>query len=279
MDLTKFILVHEISIRLGVFLGAFIIMAFWELAMPRRHQCSISKPLRWLNNLGLAFINTLLLRLLFPTAAVGITAFAIEHGWGLFNNYSLSLGLTIVASVLILDFTIWLQHRMMHAVPILWRLHRVHHADLDFDVTTGVRFHPLEMVLSLLIKFAAIVVLGPPVVAVVIFEVLLNAASMFNHSNIRLSHRLDRILRWWVVTPDMHRVHHSVKKNEANANFGFNLPWWDRLFGTYCDQPQVDHEIMEIGICTFRDLRRCARLPGMLWSPLTRRNSEPHSCP
>ncbi len=241
-------------------------MALWEQVAPRR-KLFMSKPVRWLNNLGLAFFNTFLLRLLFPTAAVGMAAFVNEQGWGLLHYYQPPVWLAVTAAMLILDFTIWLQHVMLHAVPALWRLHRVHHADLDFDVTTGVRFHPIEIVLSLLIKFAAIAVLGPPVVAVVLFEILLNATAMFNHSNVRLSLHLDQRLRWFLVTPDMHRVHHSVEDDETNSNFGFNLPWWDRLLGTYRDQPRAGHEAMDIGIGTFRDSRRCAWLPGMLWLP------------
>jgi sterol desaturase/sphingolipid hydroxylase (fatty acid hydroxylase superfamily) len=166
-----------------------------------------------------------------------------------------------------MDLAIWVQHVLVHAVPALWLLHRVHHADLDYDLTTGARFHPLEIVLSMLIKFATIVVLGPPVAAVVIFEVLLNATAMFNHANVRLPARIDRVLRLFVVTPDMHRVHHSVEDDETNSNFGFNLPWWDRLFGTYRDQPRGGHEGMTIGINTFRELRQVAWLPGMLTMP------------
>jgi sterol desaturase/sphingolipid hydroxylase (fatty acid hydroxylase superfamily) len=155
----------------------------------------------------------------------------------------------------------------VHAVPTLWRLHRVHHADLDYDLTTGARFHPIEIVLSMLIKFATIVVLGPPVVAVIIFEVLLNGMAMFNHGNVRLPLGLDRVLRLLVVTPDMHRVHHSVEDNETNSNFGFNLSLWDRLFGTYIAQPREGHQGMTIGIHQYRDPRQVARLPGMLLLP------------
>lgn len=175
--------------------------------------------------------------------------------------------LAVVVSVIVLDFVVWLQHVMVHAVPLFWRLHRMHHADLDFDVTTGARFHPLEIILSMLIKFAAIVVLGPPVIAVIIFEVLLNATAMFNHGNIRLPLKLDRVLRWFVVTPDMHRVHHSVEDDEANSNFGFNLPWWDRLFGTYRDQPRGGHDGMTIGIRKYREPQQVSWLNGMLILP------------
>jgi len=169
----------------------------------------------------------------------------------------------------LMDLVIYLQHVMVHAVPLLWRLHRVHHADLDYDVTTGARFHPLEIILSLLIKFAVILLLGPPLVAVVIFEVLLNATAMFNHGNVSLPPAVDRWIRWLLVTPDMHRVHHSIEDDETNSNFGFNLPWWDRLLGTYRAQPRSGHQGMVIGIRTFRETRQCVSLPGMLKIPFS----------
>ncbi|HSH49297.1 MAG TPA: sterol desaturase family protein, partial [Halomonas sp.] len=201
---------------------------------------------------------------------VGMAAFAQAQGWGIFNYFTAPFWLAVPVSVVALDFFIWLQHVMVHAIPALWRLHRVHHADLDYDVTTGLRFHPLEILLSMVIKFAVIVVLGPPILAVVLFEVLLNATSMFNHGNVRIPAGLDRVLRWFVVTPDMHRVHHSVEDDETNSNFGFNLPWWDRLLGTYRDQPRAGHKGMTIGIRTFREDRWCSWLPGLLSIPFTR---------
>jgi sterol desaturase/sphingolipid hydroxylase (fatty acid hydroxylase superfamily) len=207
------------------------------------------------------------LRLIFPLAGVGLAAFCAKNGWGILNHFPVPFWVAVPLAVIALDFVIWLQHVMVHAVPLLWRLHRVHHADLDYDVTTGARFHPLEIVLSMLIKFATIVVLGPPVVAVVIFEVLLNATAMFNHGNIGLPARLDRILRWVVVTPDMHRVHHSIEDDETNSNFGFNLPWWDRLFGTYRDQPRAGQTGMTIGIRDHGDPREVSCLDGMLLLP------------
>jgi sterol desaturase/sphingolipid hydroxylase (fatty acid hydroxylase superfamily) len=156
---------------------------------------------------------------------------------------------------------------MFHAVPLLWRIHRVHHADLDFDLTTGARFHPIEIILSMLIKFATIIVLGPPIIAVIIFEVILNTSSMFNHSNVRLPLKVDKVLRWFIVTPDMHRIHHSIEEDEANSNFGFNLPWWDRLFATYRHQPRAGHEAMVIGIHRYRDPKLVEQIPGMLVLP------------
>ncbi|MBM4180231.1 MAG: sterol desaturase family protein [Betaproteobacteria bacterium] len=266
MNFEEFVLGHEPAIRLSFFLGIFALVALWELAAPRR-ALTVSKALRWSSNLTLVALNTLLLRLLFPLAAVGVAAFAAEHGWGLLNHFQVPAVLAIPLAVIAMDFVIWLQHVMVHAVPALWRLHRVHHADLDYDVTTGARFHPIEILLSMLIKFATIVVLGPPVVAVVIFEVLLNATAMFNHGNIRLPAGIDRVLRWFVVTPDMHRVHHSVEDDECNSNFGFNLPWWDRLFGTYRDQPRAGHEGMSIGIRGYDNPREVDRLDGMLILP------------
>ena len=266
MEFNEFVLVNEMVIRLGFFFGIFAVMAVWEVLAPRR-ALTVSRAVRWANNLGLVFLNSFILRLIFPAAAVGMAAFASEQGWGIFNYHDVSPAVAVIASVVAMDFIIYLQHIMVHAVPMLWRLHRVHHADPDFDVTTGARFHTLEIILSMLIKFATIAVLGPPIVAVVIFEVVLNATAMFNHSNVRLPPGLDRVLRWIVVTPDMHRVHHSVEDDEANSNFGFNLPWWDRFFGTYRDQPRAGHENMIIGIHTYRDPRLVSWLHGMLWLP------------
>ena len=202
MSLNDFIMTNEMPIRLGFFFGIFALMALWEIASPRRHLRT-SKAIRWSNNLGLVFFNSFLLRLVFPAAAVGMAVFASEQGWGLFHYTAAPFWVAVLASVVIMDFFIWLQHVMVHAVPLLWRLHRVHHADLDYDVTTGARFHPLEILLSMLIKFVVIMLLGPPVVAVVIFEVVLNATAMFNHGNVRLPKMLDRYLRLIVVTPDM----------------------------------------------------------------------------
>ena len=266
MSFDEIIIRNEIAIRLSFFFGVFAIIALWELFAPKR-VLTVSKAIRWLNNLSLVFLNSITLRLLFPTAAVGVAVFASAHGWGLLNYFNLPYALAVVISVMAMDFIIYLQHVMVHAVPALWRLHRVHHADLDYDVTTGARFHPIEIILSMLIKFATIVVLGPPVVAVIVFEVLLNATAMFNHGNVRLPIKFDRILRWIVVTPDMHRVHHSVEDDETNSNFGFNLPWWDRLFGTYRSQPRGGHQDMTIGIHKYRDPKQVDRLPGMLLMP------------
>ena len=266
MRFDEFVIQNEPAIRLGFFIGIFILIAIWELFTPRR-TLKVSKILRWSNNIGLVFINTIVLRLLFPAGAIGITVFAANNGWGLLNYYMLPPALAILLSVVAMDFVIYLQHVLVHAIPVLWRLHRVHHADLDYDLTTGSRFHSLEIILSMLIKFATIIVLGPPVVAVVIFEVILNGMAMFNHANIKLPLSLDRVLRLLLVTPDMHRVHHSVEDNEANSNYGFNLAIWDRLFGTYIAQPRGGHEGMTIGIHKFRDPEQVNKLPGMLLLP------------
>jgi len=273
MEFEAVIRANEVAIRLGFFFGIFAVMALWELAAPRR-RLTQPKVVRWANNIGLVFFNSFLVRLVFPLAAVGMAVFAREHGWGVLNYFEVPYWLAVIAAAVVLDFFIWLQHVMVHAVPALWRLHRMHHADLDFDVTTGARFHPLEILLSMLIKFAVIAVLGPPVLAVIVFEVLLNATSMFNHSNVRIPAGIDRVLRLFVVTPDMHRVHHSVEDDETNSNFGFNLPWWDRLFGTYRAQPRAGHEGMDIGIRTFRDGKWCSWITGMLAMPFVGRISD-----
>ena len=273
MELERFVIEHETTIRLSFFFGIFFIMAIWEVLAPRR-TLSVSKTIRWTNNLGLVFLNTYILRLLFPAAAVGVALFADQQGWGVFNYYELPFILAVVIAVVVMDFIIYLQHVMVHAVPLLWRLHRVHHADLDYDVTTGARFHTLEIILSMLIKFATIIVLGPPVVAVIVFEVILNAMAMFNHGNVGLPARLDKVLRWFVVTPDMHRVHHSVEDDETNSNFGFNLSWWDRVFGTYREQPRKGQQGMTIGIHKFRDIKDSGWITGMLILPFKGKISE-----
>jgi len=266
MKFDAFVMQYEPAIRLGFFVGIFLLMAIWELAAPRR-VLTVSKIVRWSNNIGLVFINSIVLRLLFPAGAIGIAAFAAENGWGLLNYYSLPTVLAIVVAVVALDFVIYLQHVLVHVIPVLWRFHRVHHADLDFDLTTGARFHTVEIILSMLIKFATIVVLGPSIVAVVIFEVVLNGMAMFNHANVHLPLALDRVLRLLLVTPDMHRVHHSTEDNETNSNYGFNLAIWDRMFGTYIDQPRGGHEGMTIGIHKYRDPKQVNWLPGMLALP------------
>lgn len=262
----SFAYTHEAALRLGFFLGIFAVMALWEVLAPRR-ALTISRAVRWANNLGLVVLNTVLLRLLFPAAAVGMAAFAAEQGWGLLNHWQVPFWLAAVVAVIAMDLVIWLQHVMVHAVPALWRLHRVHHADLDYDLTTGARFHPIEILLSMLIKLATIMVLGPPLVAVILFEVILNGMALFNHGNVRLPAGLDRALRWLMVTPDMHRVHHSVEDDEANSNFGFNLSCWDRLFGTYSDQPRAGHLGMTVGIRDYREPRYVNWLPGLLSLP------------
>ena len=254
MPITETIFAAEPQLRLSVFLGVLAIMALWELLAPRRRR-DIPRVIRWSNNLALVVIDTIVLRLTFPILAVGLAIMAQERGWGLFNIVEAPVWFAVVASVIILDLVIYLQHVMFHAVPALWRLHRMHHTDLDFDVTTGLRFHPIEIVLSMGIKLAMVLVLGPPAVAVLIFEALLNATAMFNHSNVRLPLVVDRVLRLVMVTPDMHRVHHSILPEETNSNFGFNLPWWDKLLGTYKAQPAAGHDAMTIGIEQFRTPR------------------------
>lgn len=259
------LLAHEPVIRLGAFIGVMATMALWELLAPRRPQ-AIGRLQRWPSNLGIVVFNTLWLRLTFPIAAVGVALVAESSGWGLLPALDLPAWAAVVVAVVALDLAIYFQHVLFHAVPTLWRLHRMHHADLEFDVTTGARFHPIEILISMGIKFGVIAALGAPAVAVLIFEVLLNATSMFNHGNVRMIPALDRALRWIVVTPDMHRVHHSVLRQETNSNYGFSLPWWDRLFGTYRAQPADGHEGMTIGIERFRDAREL-RLDRMLLQP------------
>lgn len=239
-------------IRLGFFFGMLALMGVWEWLAPRR-PLSTSKSRRWRANLGIIAVATAAVRLLLPITAVALALLAQTRGWGLLNQVELPYWLAVLIGVLALDCVIYFQHVVFHAVPTLWRLHRMHHSDLDFDVTTGVRFHPIEIVLSMGIKLAAIAALGPPALAVLVFEVALNAVTMFNHGNVQLPAAIDRVLRLFVVTPEMHRVHHSNLPHETNSNFGFNFPWWDRVFGTYRAQPERGHLGMTIGLDEFRD--------------------------
>jgi sterol desaturase/sphingolipid hydroxylase (fatty acid hydroxylase superfamily) len=255
----------EPLIRLGAFLGVFAIVALWEALAPRR-RAGFTRRARWPHNLGLLVLDSVVLRLVAPGAAIAVAIAGETHGWGLVNALGLRGWIAIPLAIVLLDLAIYFQHVTFHAVPALWRLHRVHHTDLDFDVTTGTRFHPIEILVSTLIKMAAIAAIGAPAVAVLVFEVLLNATAMFNHANGRLPVAVDRWLRLAVVTPDMHRVHHSTVYNETNSNFGFNLPWWDRLFGTYRAQPAAGHEAMTIGVDAFRT-REDLRLDRLLMQP------------
>jgi sterol desaturase/sphingolipid hydroxylase (fatty acid hydroxylase superfamily) len=257
---------NEPVVRVLAFLGVFVAMALWEWWAPRR-ATPISRMVRWPGNLGIVVFNTALARVLLPTTAVGLAIHAEQAGWGLFNAYAAPWWLALVGSVILLDLAIYLQHVLFHAIPGLWRLHRMHHADLHIDASTGLRFHTVEILLSFLLKFAVIAALGAPALAVLVFEVLLSATSTFNHANVFVPLRLEPYLRWLVVTPDMHRVHHSIHASETNSNFGFNLPWWDRLFGTYRAQPKDGHEEMVVGISQFR-AERDLRLDQMLIQPL-----------
>lgn len=256
----------EPFVRLGAFAGVFAAMAAWEVLAPRRARLH-PRRVRWTANLGLVALDALVVRMAFPVAAVGFASLAAERGWGLLNAVALPPWLAIALAVVALDLAIYFQHVMFHAVPLLWRLHRVHHADPDFDVTTGARFHPVEIVLSMGIKLAAIALLGAPVLAVLAFEVILNACAMFNHGNVTLRPGLDRALRRLVVTPDMHRIHHSMAAAEANSNYGFNLAWWDRIFGTYRAEASLPQERMRIGVAGITGDERAVSLPGLLAIP------------
>ncbi len=259
------LLAYEPVVRLSIFAIIFMLMAAGEMVMPRRPQ-GLGRVQRWPSNLAVAAIDAVLVRTMLPISAVALSVLGEVKGWGLLNVYAVPKWYAIPVAMIALDFVIYLQHVLFHAVPALWRLHRMHHADLEFDVTTGARFHPIEIILSMIIKLAVVAALGAPPIAVLLFEILLNATAMFNHSNVQLPSGLDRVLRWFMVTPDMHRVHHSVVVQETNSNFGFNLPWWDRLLGTYRDQPAAGHQAMVIGVNEIRDPGE-QRLDRMLTQP------------
>ena len=251
----EYIANHEPTIRLSFFLGTLGVVGIWQSFAPKRPP-SVSTIWRWLNNFGVTFFNTLLLRLLFPFLAVGLAAVAAENGWGLLNLIDLPIAFSILIAVIIQDLVIYWQHVIFHRVGFLWRFHKMHHADIDYDVSTGARFHPVEIILSMLLKLGVVVVLGPPVVAVIIFEILLSSIAMFNHANAGLPASLDKIARKFIVTPDMHRVHHSVIRSEHNCNYGFNMPWWDYIFRTYQAQPSAGHEKMTIGLEEYQEDRK-----------------------
>lgn len=257
----------EQTIRLSVFAAVLLLVALWEIVAPRRPLLD-NKRRRWFANLSLVVIDTAAVRLLFPILPVALAQFTGVRGWGIFNVLQMSPWLKILLTLIILDFIIYLQHVLFHHIPALWRLHRMHHTDLDLDVTSGNRFHPLEIVISTLIKMAAVLFLGAPAAAVLAFEVVLNACAMFNHGNIRLPAGIDRLLRLFLVTPDMHRIHHSTIVRETNSNFGFNLPWWDRICGTYRPQPEKGHLDMSIGLMEYRDPEKLTLLR-LLLQPFT----------
>ena len=245
----------ELAVRVVVFLAVFLTMALFELWSPRLERSEMTgalKSRRWFTNLSMVLISSIVLRVVFPAAAVGTALWAQMHGWGLLRLAGLPTWLAGIIAFVVLDFAVWLEHVASHKVPLLWRIHRMHHVDTGIDVTTGLRFHPLEILLSMFWKAAVVLALGPPVSAVLVFEVVLNGTSMFNHSNVRISPRVDRWLRLVVVTPDMHRVHHSARWPETDTNYGFNFPFWDRLFRTYLETPQGGHRAMTIGLSEWR---------------------------
>ncbi|WP_447601350.1 sterol desaturase family protein [Nitrospira sp. Nam80] len=255
----------DILVRLSAFVGVLGLMAMWELKAPRR-PLTTAKVQRWVTNLSIVVLDSIILRLLLAAGAVGVATLAAGRNWGVLNHVDWPIWLEIVFAVVLLDFVLYLQHVMFHAVPLFWRFHMMHHADLDCDVTTGVRFHPVEVVISMAIKLAAVTFLGAAPAAVLIFEVLLNATSMFNHSNVWIPAAVERVLRRILVTPDMHRIHHSIVPHETNSNFGFNVPWWDWMFGTYREEPGQGQVGMTIGLDQFRDPRRLS-LAGILALP------------
>lgn len=267
--MNPFIIDNAVPIRFGFFLIVFIGMAAWERLSPRR-PLTASRRTRWFGNLAVTFLNPVVLRLVFPLTAIEVAILSREHQWGVLNAIGGPGWLKGAAAVVALDLAIYLQHVLFHRVHFLWRFHRMHHIDFDIDVTTGARFHPIEIVLSMVLKIATIVLLGAPPLSVLVFEILLNATSMFNHSNILLPLCMDGLLRLFLVTPDMHRVHHSILRQETNSNFGFNMPWWDRLFGTYRAQPAAGHESMVIGLGDFREGKYLS-LPWMIAVPFLRK--------
>lgn len=257
---------EESWIRFGSFVAVLLAMNLWEWLAPRRQRKVRNSPRLWSNYL-LAVLNTLVLRIATPLSAVAMAVMSEEHQFGLLYFFGTEKIVNVVATILLLDLIIYSQHVLFHIMPVCWRIHQVHHADLDLDVSSGLRFHTLEILLSMAIKMGAVAMLGASVLGVILFEVILNATAMFNHSNVKLPLKLDAVLRRFIVTPDMHRVHHSIYRDETNSNFGFNLSCWDRLFRTYLEQPRDGHEEMQIGLSECRDEKIAERLWGMLKMP------------
>jgi len=251
---------NDSLLRLLIFLCVLVLMGSLEYVIPRKAR-QAHRPSRWFTNMALSVLGALSIRFLLPIVAVGAAVFAEQQAWGLFNVVRVPLWAELFGAILILDLLIYWQHVASHFVPLLWRFHKVHHADIDVDVTTAVRFHPGEIMLSMMYKIVCILLLGPELVAVIAFEILLNASALFNHSNIAITPRLDRYLRWLIVTPDMHRVHHSTVVPETNSNFGFSLSIWDRVFASYVAQPRKDHENMTTGLAEYQQVDTA----GLLW--------------
>ncbi len=243
------------QVRIAAFIGVFFILALGELFFPKRAKTNVPQKTRWISNLSIVIFDNIFMRLVLPLMAIDMAILAQKMNWGIFNHFEIPFWLNLILTVIILDLIIYLQHVMFHVVPIFWRVHRMHHADLDFDVTTGIRFHPIEVIISMGIKIGSVALLGASPIGVLIFEIVLNATSMFSHSNLRLPLSIDRVLRCGIVTPDMHRVHHSIIEHETNSNFGFNFSIWDRIFGTYLNQPSEGHQKMTIGITDFRNYK------------------------
>ena len=265
--LNDWIFQSETHLRIAFFIGIFLILALSEFLFPKRSKnIGVPQKVRWISNLSIMILDNLIMRLILPLLSIGMAVLAQKYDWGIFNRYEIPYWLNLLLTIVVLDLVIYLQHIMFHAVPIFWRFHRMHHADLDFDVTTGIRFHPIEIILSMGIKIGAVALIGASPLGVLVFEVLLNATSMFSHSNLRLPLLIDRVVRYGIVTPDMHRVHHSIQGHETNSNFGFNFSIWDRLFGTYLDQPSAGHLKMTIGITDFRN-SKYLRLDWLLLIP------------
>lgn len=267
--MNMFLVDNEVFLRLSFFTGIFLFMALWEKLAPRR-ALTQNRLTRWTNNIGLTVVNAILISLVFQVAAAGTALYAEEKGWGLLRMTELPALAEGLAAIIILDFSVFLQHVLFHRVYLFWRFHRMHHTDLDIDVTTGARFHPIEIILSMGIKMGIVLAIGAPAWSVIVFEILLNGTSIFNHSDVFIPSRVDRLLRLLVVTPDMHRVHHSVIIRETNSNFGFNFSWWDRIFRTYLAQPGAGHADMTLGLANYRDTKWLT-LPWMLVVPFMSR--------
>jgi len=265
-ELNQYIILNESLIRISFFITILLLMSYFEYTIPRK-KLLLSKFRRWSNNISIVLINSLLLKLIFASSAISISIYTTKEHIGLLNLIEIPFFFSVVLSIILLDLIIYIQHRLFHEINFFWKFHKVHHSDMDYDVTTGFRFHPIEILISMLIKIVSIFILGVPVFAVVVFEVILSSLALFNHSNIKLPKKLDKNLRYLLVTPDIHRIHHSIYNNELNSNYGFNLSLWDRIFKSYTNKPKDNYKKMTIGLKEFNNKTETVSILSILTLP------------
>ncbi len=269
-EFNEYIIANEPIIRLSFFVSILLLMSLFEYIIPKK-ELLLSKFKRWSNNISIIVVNSFLLKFIFASSIITISIYTTENKIGLLNLFEISFFFSVILSIILLDLIIYFQHRLFHKIDFFWKFHKVHHSDMDFDVTTGLRFHPIEIIISMLIKMISVFIIGVPIIAIVIFEIILSSLSMFNHSNIKLPAILDKRLRYFIVTPDMHRIHHSIHNEELNSNYGFNISLWDRIFSSYTNKPKNGYEKMTIGLKEFYDENKTVSILNILSLPFRKK--------